>query len=99
MMRSLVFCALPLLPLAAVASSVAGTSAGASSAGSSNSSGSSSGDDKVVADAREDAAGFVASDGVIRGARLEAALLQLRRRSDAARLSSDLELARSILAQ
>ncbi|ALS95041.1 DUF2388 domain-containing protein [Xanthomonas oryzae] len=99
MMRSLVFCALPLLPLAAVASSVAGTSAGASSAGSSNSSGSSSGDDKVVVDAREDAAGFVASDGVIRGVRLEAALLQLRRRSDAARLSSDLELARSILAQ
>ncbi|MBV6810135.1 DUF2388 domain-containing protein [Xanthomonas campestris pv. pennamericanum] len=98
MMRSLVFCALTLLPLAAFASSLAGTSAGASSAGSSNSSGSSSGDDKV-ADAREDAAGFVASDGVIRGARLEAALLQLRSRSDAARLASDLELAQSILAR
>ncbi|WP_386341830.1 DUF2388 domain-containing protein [Xanthomonas citri pv. citri] len=99
MMRSLVFCALTLLPLAAFASSLAGTSAGASSAGLSNSSGSSSGDDKVVADAREDAAGFVASDGVIRGARLEAALVQLRSRSDAARLASDLELAQSILAQ
>lgn len=97
MMRSLVFCALTLLPLALAASSLAGTSAGASSAGSSNSS--SSGDDKVVADAREDAAGFVASDGAIRGARLEAALLQLRSRSDAARVSSDLELAQSILAQ
>ena len=59
---SLLLAAGPLL-----ASSFAGTSAGsasdASSEGSSASSGSSSGDDKVVLAAREEAAGFVASNG------------------------------------
>ncbi|MEE7546200.1 DUF2388 domain-containing protein, partial [Xanthomonas sp. Kuri4-1] len=79
-------CILLSLPVAAAASSLAGTSAGASSGGTSASTGgtsdSSSGDDKVVLDARDDAAGFVASDGRIRGARLEAALLQLRAGSD-----------------
>ncbi|KAB7768168.1 DUF2388 domain-containing protein [Xanthomonas maliensis] len=96
MLRTLLFCALTVLPLAAFASSSAGTSAGASSAGSSASS---SGHDKVVAAARDDAAGFVASAGAIRGARLEAAFVQLRSRSEAARLASDLELAQAILAQ
>lgn len=92
-----------LLPVSAFASSMAGTSAGASSAGSSASSGassdSSSGDDKVVLEARGDAAGFVASDGRIRGARLEAALVQLREHSEAARSASDMALARAILAR
>jgi len=87
------------LSASAFAGSFAGTSAGASSAGSSASSGSTSGDDKVVLQAREDAAGFVASDGRIRGARLEAALRHLRETHVAARDASDLELARAILAR
>ena len=80
------------------ASSFAGTSAGASSAGSSASSGSTSGDDKLVRESREDAASFVASDGRVRSARLEAALRLLRERDPAARQASDLALARKILA-
>lgn len=87
--------ALPIAP--ALASSFAGTSAGASSAGASNSS-SSSGDDKVVLQAREDAAVFVASDGAVRSAHLEAALRALRERGGDAR-ASDLQLARAILAR
>ena len=82
---------------AALAGSFAGTSAGssagASSAGSSASSNSSSGGDrKLVREAREDAAGFIAS------ARLEAALQAMRERDPDARQASDLELARAILA-
>ena len=83
----------------AQASSFAGTSAGAGSASSGASSGSTSGNDKVVLQAREDAAGFVASDGQIRGARLEAALRVLREDSAAAREASDMALARAILAR
>ncbi len=97
---SLLSCALLLaLPLIASAGSSAGTSAGASSGGSSASSDSSSGDDKIVLDARDDAAGFVASEGRIRGARLEAALIRLRAGNDAARTASDLDLAQAILAR
>lgn len=80
------------------AGSSAGTSAGASSEGSSASSGSTSGDDKVVLQARDDAAAFVASDGRIRGVRLEAALRQLREGNAAARDASDMQLAQAILA-
>ena len=87
-------CSLP-----AAAGSFAGTSAGASSGGSSASSGSTSGDDKVVLEAREDAASFVASEGRIRGAQLEAALRHLRQTSDAARQASDMQLAQAILAR
>ncbi|WP_101926563.1 MULTISPECIES: DUF2388 domain-containing protein [Luteimonas] len=87
------------LSATAFAGSFAGTSAGASSGGSSASSGSSSGDDKVVLQAREDAAGFVASDGRIRGARLEAALRHLRETRASARDASDLALAQAILAR
>lgn len=83
---------------AAHASSFAGTSAGASSAGGSASSRSTSGSDKIVREAREDAAGFVASDGRVRSARLEAALRTLREQDTQARQASDLELARKILA-
>ena len=74
----------------ALAGSFAGSSAGASSAGSSASSGSSSGDDKVVVQAREDAASFVATEGRIRGAQLEAALRHLREKDEAARKASGL---------
>jgi uncharacterized protein (TIGR02448 family) len=82
---------------AAHASSFAGTSAGTSAGGTSATSGSTSGDDKLVERAREDAAGFVASDGRIRTARLEAALRHLRAHDAAARDASDLQLARAIL--
>lgn len=83
----------------AFAGSFAGSSAGSSAGGSSASSGSSSGDDKIVLQAREDAASFVASDGQFRSARLEAALRQLRARDATARDASDLQLARAILAR
>lgn len=100
MNRLLLICALATFSIApAMAGSFAGSSAGASSAGSSASSGSTSGDDKVVLQARDDAAGFVASDGHIRGAMLEAALRHLRQADPEARRASDMELARAILAQ
>ena len=68
-------------------------------AGSSASSNSTSGGDKkLVREAREDAAGFVASEGQVRSARLEAALRVMRENDPAARQASDLELARAILA-
>lgn len=100
MTRTLLLIALFALPATpAMASSFAGSSAGSSAAGSSASSGSTSGDDKVVVQAREDAARFVASDGAIRGARLEAALRHLRETRQDARHASDLQLARGILAR
>lgn len=99
MIRATLICALFALSTApALASSFAGSSAGASSAGSSASSGSTSGDDKVVLQARDDAASFVASEGRIRGAQLEAALRNLRARNAEARQASDLQLAQAILA-
>jgi len=100
MPRLLLLAALAMFSIApAMAGSFAGSSAGASSAGSSASSGSTSGPDKVVLQARDDAAGFVASDGRIRGAMLEAALRHLRDADPRARQASDMELARAILAQ
>jgi len=82
----------------ALAGSFAATSAGTSAAGSSASSKTTSPDDKVVLQARDDAASFVASDGRIRGAQLEAALLHLRERNADAQLASDMQLAQAILA-
>jgi uncharacterized protein (TIGR02448 family) len=100
MTRLILFCALAAFSIApAMAGSFAGSSAGASSAGSSASSGSSSDDDKIVLQARDDAAGFVASNGAIRGVVLEAALRHLREDSAAARQASDMELAQAILAR
>ena len=55
-------------------------------------------DMKVVIDARDDAASFVASAGEIRGAHLEAAIGTLRSEFPAARNASDLQLAQAILA-
>jgi uncharacterized protein (TIGR02448 family) len=55
-------------------------------------------DMKVVTQAREDAASFVASSGEIRGAQLEAALQTLRQRLPEAQTASDLQLAEAILA-
>jgi uncharacterized protein (TIGR02448 family) len=99
MTRSLLLCALLACSISpALAGSFAGTSAGASSAGSSASSGSTSGNDKVVVQARDDAASFVASDGRIRGAQLEAALRHLREHDATAQRASDMDLAKAILA-
>lgn len=80
------------------ASSFAGTSAGASSGGTSGTTGSSSGDDKLIVEARRDAAAFVASKGRIRSLRLEAALRHLRAQPGADAQASDLALAKAILA-
>ena len=80
------------------ASSFAGTTAGGATGATSASSGSTSGNDKVVLQARDDAATFVASDGRIRGAQLEAALRVLRESGHAAQDESDLQLALDILA-
>ncbi|KAF1017305.1 MAG: hypothetical protein GAK31_00568 [Stenotrophomonas maltophilia] len=99
MIRPLLLLALLSLPLAGFASSFAGTSAGSATGASSGSSASTSGDDKVVEAARDDAAAFVASDGQIRGARLQAALVYLREQGTAARDASDLDLARGLLAR
>ena len=104
MFRSLLALALFMLAAPALASSFAGTTAGSAAGGSSAStvatSGSTSGNDKVMLQAREDAAGFVASEGRIRGAHLEAALRHLRETSADARVreASDMALAKAILA-
>ena len=54
-------------------------------------------DDKLVLDARDDAARFVASQGELRGAHLEAALLHIRAQQPQLG-ASDLQLAEAILA-
>lgn len=53
-------------------------------------------DDKIVRAARDDAASFVASQGAIRGARLEAALQHIRQLAPALQ-ADDLQLAAAIL--
>ncbi|MGH8467402.1 hypothetical protein DM813_04035 [Pseudomonas alkylphenolica] len=55
-------------------------------------------DSKVVREARDDAASYVASRGEIRGAQLEAAFDTLRQRVPEARQASDQDLAEAILA-
>jgi len=99
MIRPILFCALFAISTPLLASSFAGTSAGSASGASSKGSSSSSGDDKVIQAAREEAAGFVASNGQLRGARLQAALSHLREHDEAAHMHSDMELARAILAR
>ncbi|MCY1183434.1 hypothetical protein D9M73_240560 [compost metagenome] len=53
---------------------------------------------KIVVEARDDAASFVASEGAIRGAQLEAAFHALREQVPEARDASDQVLAEAILA-
>lgn len=55
-------------------------------------------DSKVVREAHDDAASFVASEGDIRGANLEAAITTIRSRVPEAENASDLTLAQAILA-
>jgi uncharacterized protein (TIGR02448 family) len=69
----------------------------ASAVGTSASSKTTSPNDKVVLQARDDAASFVASDGRIRGAQLEAALRHLRERNAGAQRATDMQLAQAIL--
>jgi uncharacterized protein (TIGR02448 family) len=95
---ALLFALLACSSAAAFAGSFAATSAGASSAGTSASSESTSPDDKVVLQARDDAASFVASSGRIRGAQLEAALRHLREHDALAQRATDMQLAQAILA-
>ena len=99
MIRSLLLWALLATSAPLLASSFAGSSAGSAAGASSNGSSSSSGDDKVIQAAREEAAGFVASDGRLRGARLQAALRLLRERRADARQATDMQLAQAILAR
>ncbi len=102
MIRATLACVLLLAAAPVFATSFAGTTAGAGSSASSKaggaSSNSSSGNSKVVKQARDDAASFVASDGRIRSARLEAAIKHLRQHDAAARTASDMQLAQAILA-
>jgi uncharacterized protein (TIGR02448 family) len=55
-------------------------------------------DSKIVLAARDDAASFVASQGTIRGAQLEAAITAIRSQVPEAQGASDLALAEAILA-
>ncbi|VVM95583.1 hypothetical protein PS645_03015 [Pseudomonas fluorescens] len=55
-------------------------------------------DSKIIREAHDDAASFVASEGDIRGAHLEAAFNTLRTRVPEARDASDQVLAEAILA-
>ncbi|WP_219094780.1 DUF2388 domain-containing protein [Pseudomonas sp. UMAB-40] len=55
-------------------------------------------DRKLLIEAHDDAAAFIASDGQLRGAQLESALIYLRR-SQPKLHASDLELAQAILVQ
>ncbi|GGJ06796.1 DUF2388 domain-containing protein [Halopseudomonas pertucinogena] len=57
-----------------------------------------SGNDKVILDARADAASFVGSNGAIRGAYLEAALVHVREQHPGLE-ASDMQLAEAILAR
>lgn len=102
MIRTALFCVFALASAPVLATSFAGTTAGAGSSASSKaggaSSNSSSGNSKVVLHARDDAATFVASEGRIRSARLEAALVHLRQHDPDARKASDMQLAQAILA-
>jgi len=54
-------------------------------------------DDKIVQAARDDAASFVGSQGAIRGARLESALVHIRQQQPQLQ-ASDAQLANAILA-
>jgi uncharacterized protein (TIGR02448 family) len=98
MIRLTLICA--LLACSITPAFASGTTAGVSASlgGTSASSKTTSPDEKVVLQARDDAASFVASDGRIRGAQLEAALRHLRERNAGARRASDMQLAQAILA-
>ena len=83
------------------ASSAAGSAAscvGSMASSHTTSGGGDSQQNKMVLQAKDDAASFVASDGHIRGARLEAALRYLREQNLQARVASDMQIAQAIAA-
>ncbi|OYT97464.1 MAG: holliday junction resolvasome, helicase subunit [Pseudomonas sp. PGPPP3] len=93
------FAAAGLLSLATSASAtsfVVTTDWIADAFGSSSDATSSTKDDKVIRAARDAAASFVATNGAIRGAQLEAALLQIREHAPQLQ-ASDAQLAEAIL--
>lgn len=99
MIRTTLTCALVACSITpALAGSFAASSASTSAGGTSASSKTTSPDDKLVLQARDDAASFVASDGRIRGAQLEAAIRHLREKNASAQRASDMQLAQAILA-
>jgi uncharacterized protein (TIGR02448 family) len=102
MIRLILACALlacSISPAFAGATSAGASAATAgSSVGASASSKTTSPDNKVVLQARDDAASFVASNGRIRGVQLEAALLHLRAHHADAQRATDMQLAQAILA-
>ena len=55
-------------------------------------------DMKAVVQARDDAASFVASEGAIRGVKLESALAQIRQQAPQLNTATDAQLAQAILA-
>lgn len=94
----LTFTLLALSITPALAGSFAASTASSAAGGTSASSKTTTPDDKLVLEARDDAASFVASDGRIRGAQLEAALRHLRESNANAQRASDMQLAQAILA-
>jgi uncharacterized protein (TIGR02448 family) len=102
MIRLIPICALlacfVVAPAAFAGASTAGSSAMGVGTSASSKTTSPDKNNKVVLQARDDAASFVASDGRIRGAQLEAALRYLRERNADARRASDMQLAQAILA-
>ena len=55
-------------------------------------------DSKIVREAHDDAASFVASQGAIRGVKLESALAQIRQQAPQLSAATDAQLAQAILA-
>jgi len=97
MIRLILTCALLACSITAAFAGQTTAGSSASAVGTSASSKTTSPNDKVVLQARDDAASFVASDGSIRGAQLEAALRHLRERDADARRATDMQLAQAIL--
>jgi uncharacterized protein (TIGR02448 family) len=91
-----------LIACVAVAPAFAGSSSAGSAASAVGTSASSHttspGNNKMLLQARDDAASFVASDGRLRGAQLESALRYLREHDAQAQRASDMQLAKAILA-
>lgn len=98
MIRTTFLCTLLAFAAAPAFAGSFASSASSAAGGTSASSKTTTPDDKLVLDARDDAASFVASDGRIRGAQLEAALRHLRESNASAQRASDMQLAQAILA-
>ena len=98
MIRTTLICALAACSITPALAGSFASSASSAAGGTSASSKTTTPDDKLVLEARDDAASFVASDGRIRGAQLEAAIRHLREKDASALRASDMQLAKAILA-